>query len=154
MRRHFIGQGAVPIRLKWVVLCWLAAELVVFVLLVRTIGFGGTVLLGLATTLIGILTMRRLGTATLTSLRGALDGRQPPPDTVLDGMLGGLGALLLIIPGFLANLVGLALAAPSVRRKAMTLFVAGQGTLDQRRRKASPDVIDLGPADWRAVDHS
>ncbi len=36
-------------------------------------------------------------------------------EAVLDGTLAGLGAVLLILPGFVSDLVGLALAAPSIR---------------------------------------
>ena len=113
-----------PIRLKWIVLGWLAAELLAFVALVQTIGLGYTVLLGIATTVLGFATMRRVGLETMSNLYRTGNAGQPPPGALADGMLAGLGAVLLILPGFIANFVGLALAAPSVRRTAMRRFNA------------------------------
>jgi UPF0716 protein FxsA len=150
--RHVFTTVRLPVRLKWIVLGWLVAECLIFAFLVRTIGFGATILLGLGTTVLGLVTLRRLGTEALVSLRGAVEGRRPADGALLDGMLGGLGALLLIIPGFLANLAGLALAAPSVRRKATALFGADAMLAGGRPRRSGADVVDLGPADWRAID--
>jgi UPF0716 protein FxsA len=145
-----------PFRLRWLVLGWLAAEIVVFVALVRTIGLGTTILLGFATTLLGIVTMRRIGLGAVASLNRTAMGGQPPAGALADGMLAGLGAVLLIIPGFIANFVGLALASPSLRRKAGQVFDGGSAGPDPRLRggpKGGPkDVIDLGPGDWSPVD--
>jgi UPF0716 family protein affecting phage T7 exclusion len=53
-----------------------------------------------------------------------------------------LGAVLIIIPGFLAGIIGLALLTPSVRN----LFAAGQ-----KRKYANPRDIDLQSEDWREI---
>lgn len=141
-----------PAGLKWMVLAWIVAEALVFAALVHILGFFGTVLLGLATTLIGVAMMRRIGLDAMRSLRRTIEGTEPPGGALLDGMLSGLGALLLIVPGFLANAAGLALAAPSVRRKTMRVFNGEHGFAGPRVGRARTDVIDLGPDDWRRVD--
>jgi UPF0716 family protein affecting phage T7 exclusion len=53
-----------------------------------------------------------------------------------------LGAVLLIIPGFLAGIIGLALLTPSVR----SLFAARQ-----KNKYTNPRDIDLQAEDWREV---
>lgn len=141
-----------PLGLKWMALAWIVAEILVFAALVHVIGFVGTVLLGLATTLIGVAMLRRIGLEAMRSVRRTMEGTEPPGGALLDGMLSGFGALLLIVPGFLANAAGLALAAPSVRRKTMRMFDGTGGFAGPRVGRARTDVIDLGPDDWRRVD--
>lgn len=138
---------------RWAVLAWLVAEFAVFALLVRAIGLGGTVLLGLATTVLGIVLLRRVGLETVRGLRRAAEGSRPPGGVLPDGLLAGAGALLLIIPGFLANAAGLALSAPSLRGQLLSRFGGGTGT-GLPRRPARVDVIDLAPGDWTPVDRA
>jgi UPF0716 protein FxsA len=71
----------------------------------------------------------------------------------MDGTLATLGALLLVLPGFVSDLIGLALLAPSVRHKIAGQIrgrsVPGRG---QAPRRATADVIELAPADWRVIE--
>jgi UPF0716 family protein affecting phage T7 exclusion len=53
-----------------------------------------------------------------------------------------LGAVLLVIPGFLAGIIGLALLTPSVRS-----ILAKR----QSRKYADPRNIDLQAEDWREI---
>ncbi len=67
---------------------------------------------------------------------------------VLDGAeaaaawLKGLGGALLIIPGFVAGVLGLALLNPSIRRA----ILARSGV-----KASNPRDIDLGQGDWSEV---
>lgn len=141
-----------PVGFRWAVLAWLVAEIVAFALLVRAIGLGGTMLLGLATTVLGIVLMRRVGLDTVRGLRRAAEGGRAPGGVLPDGLLAGLGALLLIVPGFLANAAGLALSAPSVRGQLLSRFGGTGGGLPSR--PARLDVIDLSPGDWTPLDRA
>lgn len=133
---------------------WLLSELLAFVLVAHAIGLGGAVLLGLCTTVLGIVMLRRVGVDATKGLRRAMLGAEPPDGALLDGMLSGLGAVLLILPGFMSDLAGLALATPSVRGWAARFFNGGPGASPDPRvkRSANADVIDLQPEDWRIVD--
>ena len=73
-----------------------------------------------------------------------------PGDALPDGLLAGFGALLLIVPGFLANAAGLALTAPSVRGHLLRRF--GDPGAKVPRRPSRVDVIDLAPGDWTPLD--
>lgn len=140
-----------PGGLRAVLFAWIAAEIVVFAILVHNLGFGGTILLDLLTSVIGVVMLKRIGSDAARSLRRAMAGGEPPEGALLDGMLGALGAVLLILPGFVANLAGLALAAPSVRRWTTRTF-GGAAPGSQARRPARADVIDLSPDDWKQVE--
>jgi UPF0716 protein FxsA len=130
---------------------WLVGEVGAFLFVVQRIGLGGAVLVGIATTFLGVAMLRRVGQGAITSLRRAVQGAEPSPGAMLDGSLAALGAVLLILPGFLSDLIGLALAAPSVRQWLAHRFgsVARPGRAALRPR---PGMIELSPGDWRRVD--
>ena len=116
-------------------------EIVLFVLVAHWLGVGLTILLVLATSLLGAWIVRTAGLRAWRRLRTAgMAGRAPGPE-VSRGLLGLLSGLLLVLPGFLTDAVGLALLAPPVQR------VAGRGV--QRfaeRRMSSAAAGDLfGP---------
>ena len=73
------------------------------------------VALGVGTTLLGLLDIRRL----VTYLRGRMgwsgEKQAQPSSKLVDGGLQALGAVLLILPGFASDLVGLALKSPPIR---------------------------------------
>jgi UPF0716 protein FxsA len=95
-----------------------AVEITLLVLVAHQVGVGVTVLLVIATTLLGGWLLRREGIRAWRSLRRAsADGRPVGPE-VSDGLVGLLSALLLVIPGFVTDLIGLALLVPPVRRGA------------------------------------
>lgn len=128
------------------------AEVVVFAVVAERIGFGDTLLLTLASSLFGAAMLRRQGTSALAALRN-LSGQQLVGEGVLvDGMLGALGALLLILPGFISDLVGLVLIAPSGRQWVMRRLGVG-ALVPARRTSAGAQTIDLGADDWTRLDN-
>jgi UPF0716 protein FxsA len=107
------------------------AEIVAFVLVAHWIGVGLTILLVLATSLLGAWMLRNAGLRAWRGLRDAgMTGQRPGPE-VTQGLLGLLSGVLLVLPGFLTDLVGVALLAPPVRR------VAGRGAQRVVERRVS-----------------
>ncbi|WP_433533509.1 FxsA family protein [Micromonospora sp. CA-263727] len=107
--------------LRFVPLALLAsvvAELAVFVVVGRAIGFGAATLLVFAASLLGLVLLRREGIRAWRGFREAAQSGRPPGREVTDGLVGLLGALLLATPGLLSGLVGLVLLVPPVRRLA------------------------------------
>jgi UPF0716 protein FxsA len=97
-----------------------AAELTLLVFVAHRLGILVTVLLVFATSLLGGWLLRREGSRAWRALRvAASDGRPVGPE-VSAGAVGLLSALLLVIPGFLTDLAGLALRVPPLRRVAAT----------------------------------
>jgi UPF0716 protein FxsA len=128
--------------LKWIVLAWLAAELAVFFLLVATIGLGLTLLLGFVTTACGFLLLGKASADTLKQLNARPEGGLT---VILLGPARILAALLLILPGFLSDLIGLALAIPLFGR----IFSA---TISRKYSTQRADFVDLDATEWRQTD--
>ena len=143
-----------PQSLKGMLLTWVVAEVLVLMAVVHLVGFGGAVLLGLLTTVVGVIRLRRVGLDAARGLRSAATSGLPAQDgRMADGMLSALGAILLIVPGFIANFLGLALAAPSVRGWTSRRFGGLPPVERTRVRRSGPgDIIDLSPEDWKPSD--
>jgi UPF0716 protein FxsA len=101
--------------------------------------------------------LRRLGLSAVLRLRQAVTRRTSEQsglsrEAVLDGTLAGLGAVLLILPGFVSDLVGLALAAPSFRFSVTERLKLGKLGRLRNGRPAAPRGIELAPREWSRHD--
>jgi UPF0716 protein FxsA len=130
--------------LKWIVLAWLAAELAVFFLLVATIGLGFTLLLGLVTTVCGFLLLGKASRDTLQQLNARPQGGFT---VILLGPARILAAVLLILPGFLTDLIGLVLAIPLFGQFFST-------AVTRKYAPQRPDFVDLDATEWRKTDEN
>ncbi len=108
-RLGFVGVGA---------LLLVIAEIAVFVLVAKEIGTIFAVLLVLVTSALGAWLLRREGVRAWRALRTTAGSGQPVGTGATSGLVGLLAALLLLVPGFLTDLAGLALLIPPVRRLA------------------------------------
>ncbi len=90
-------------------------EIMLLVFVARQIGVPLTVLLVLATSLLGGWRLRQEGSRAWRALREASAAGRPIGTEVSDGLVGLLSALLLVVPGLLTDAAGLALLAPPVR---------------------------------------
>lgn len=136
---------------------WLAAEVAAFGFVVRSIGFAGAILACILTSLAGLAMLRRLGISAALRLRQAVMKRTQNQgalsrEAMLDGTLSGLGALLLILPGFVSDLMGLALAAPSIRLWVTERLKGGTPGRSPNGRPAAPKMIELAPQEWSRGD--
>ena len=119
-------------RVRVLVGLWALAEVVVFVLLAAWIGVGWTLLAAIATTVLGWVLLARQGTRALAELRqrmrdpadprssqahnGTLQrGRRPAGRAVGDAGLMAAGGVLMVLPGFLGDVVGLLCLLPPTR---------------------------------------
>lgn len=130
---------------RWSVTRWLGVaaigglvlavvEVLGFILVARAIGVAWMLVLALATSLLGGWLLRREGVRGWRRFRTALAERRPPGREATDGLLGLIGALLLLVPGFLSDAVGLLLLTPPVRA------VARAGALRAAEARISPSV--------------
>jgi UPF0716 protein FxsA len=129
---------------------WLAAEFVVFIAVAQEVGFGGALLLGCVTSIAGFALLRDSGAGAMTQLRRQWQGGAGQPGALAEELLRSLAGLLLILPGFLSDLIGLALAAPSVRAFISARF--GGGERFTPSRPSRPGVVDLAPGEWISHD--
>jgi UPF0716 protein FxsA len=127
-----------------ILIFWLAAELYVAIRIGDAIGALPTVLLLLASWPIGAWTARAQGRAALARLRAALAEGRAPGREVLDGALVLVGGGLLMVPGFMADVLGaLLLLGP-------TRALARRGVLRNLRRRlaARPTVSTRGSSGY------
>lgn len=102
-------------RVRALVAVWAVAELAVFVLVAAQIGVGWTILATLATSAIGLSLLGRQGTRTLADLRERARTGRAPGRALGDAGLVAAGGLLMLLPGFLGDLVGLLCLLPFTR---------------------------------------
>jgi UPF0716 protein FxsA len=98
---------------------WPLAELFVAIKVAEAIGVLLTVILLLASWPIGMWLTKAEGRAAWRRLSAAVTAGRPPGHEVIDGALVLAGGLLLMVPGFITDVIGLVLLAPT-RKLART----------------------------------
>ncbi len=132
----FIGLIALP-----------AAELICFVLVAAAVGWLWAGLLLVMTSALGIALLRQSGGRDLTRLADALrDNGLAALQLSTPGVARMLGAALLVIPGFLTDVLGAALLVPTSRR-----WIGGWLVKAVRRPQQDPRVIELAPGEWHQL---
>jgi UPF0716 protein FxsA len=128
-----------------------AAELATFLLVAALIGWLRTAVLFVATSVVGVLLLRRSGRSNLERLRTAFaqDGiRAVHLET--PGVAAMLGGILLVFPGFITDALGAALLVPPLR-----LWLAGalarSAEARRRRQRDAERIIDLEPSEWQQL---
>ncbi len=94
---------------------WPVAEIYVVIQVADAIGALLTAALLIASWPAGSWALRSQGRAAWARLRGELSARRPPGHAVVNGALVLIGGVLLIIPGFIGDVVGIALLLPPTR---------------------------------------
>jgi len=136
----FIGLIALP-----------AAELLAFVMVASLIGWLRTAALFIATSVVGVLLLRKSGRADLARFRAAF-AQQGLRAVHLEtpGFATMLGGILLTFPGFITDAVGAALFVPLVRgwvAGKLATLARGRG----RHGRSDDRVIDLEPDQWHQI---
>ena len=90
-------------------------EIAIFIKVGQAVGVLDTLLLLLAAGLAGALLLRVQGWATVLRLRQRLASGEPPVRELFDAACLALAGVLLILPGFLSDLMALLLLIPPVR---------------------------------------
>ncbi|MFC4337512.1 FxsA family protein [Salininema proteolyticum] len=111
-----------PFAVRLTLALWGAAELALFFFVVYLLGFGWAVLLLLGTSFAGAMALGSFGRRSMESMRkqfaaaqAGADPRTVKPDENLPDGTAVAGAVLLLIPGFVTDLFGLALIVPGTR---------------------------------------
>lgn len=91
-------------------------ELFVFVKVAGSIGFFPALLLIILGSMFGVFVLRVAGLATALRARESLNRGELPAQTMLEGLMLALAGGLLILPGFISDVVGLVLLLPFSRR--------------------------------------
>lgn len=130
-----------------VLAAWIILEIVCFALVAHALGLFGAMAIALGASLLGLSDVRRLLHFLRDRVAAKARGENPVAaakgdGAMLDAALQALASILLILPGFASDFVGLALKSPSVRQSVARRLRARSGNAD-------PRVIDLDPGEWR-----
>ena len=113
---------------------WSMAEISAFVVVGGWIGLAATLVVVIGSAVAGVMILQRLGQHGLRDLRQVRGGMAPGAHAGLTVV----GAIFLILPGFLTDVLGLLLMIPFVRLWLMGRLMK----LGGRLRAASDDVIE------------
>jgi UPF0716 protein FxsA len=116
-------------RLRLLVGLWALTEVLVLVLVASWIGLGWTILAALATSALGWVLVARQGMRALTDLRERARTRQGAGRALGDAGLVAVGGLLMVLPGFIGDVLGLLCLLPGTRgvvRAVLMRWVVGR----------------------------
>lgn len=91
-------------------------ELAILVYLGTIIGALYTILIVVATGILGAVMARHQGLAALSRIRSSIESGIMPANELFDGALILAGGLLLLTPGIITDIVGFAVLVPQTRR--------------------------------------
>ena len=120
-------------------------ELVLLIEVGRRIGTAATLLLILATGVVGAVLARRQGMAALGHIRAELADGQIPGPTIVDGVLILVAGALLITPGILTDIAGFLCLVPATRRSIRALL----SRAFIRAAARGKVIVDAHFVDWR-----
>ena len=123
------------------------AEVAALVAVGSWLGVGWTVLLFVGTSFVGGAVLRSQGRRTVVALREAQRRRSSGGRELADGALGGVGAVLLVLPGFVTDILGLLLLLPPTQallRPVLASAVARRVMVmpNFRTRPGGADVVE------------
>ena len=139
-------------------IAWPAVEILAFIEIGLAIGWLLTVVVLIGTSVLGAQLLRIQGRAAIGRVSLAVSEGRAPAGAAIDGVLGFLGGVLLVIPGFVTDALGALLLLPPTRAltrrwlsrhyagRAMR-FVASTGRFASRDRGRRPGDVDSTAAD-------
>jgi UPF0716 protein FxsA len=126
-------------------------EIALFILIGQTIGLVPTLLGVLVTAIAGSLLIRWQGMAALRDMQAAMSRGELPARQMGDTMLIGLGGVLLLLPGYFTDLIGILLLLPWTRELLYRFLARHLRVVNATAggyRPAEPGLIDLDDGDW------
>lgn len=121
---------------------FLIAEVAAFVAVGEQIGFGWAVLLLLGVSALGPFIIRRVGLGVIARAQERLDRGDLPTRELLDGVVVLAGGIIICVPGFVGDFLGLLLMIRPVRG----LFILAAG------RRLARRVQTAGDARWAVIN--
>jgi len=132
-------------------------EIAGFVVVGRQIGALATVGLVIASSIAGGLLLRHQGLGVMARIRAEMEAGHDPSRQLAHGAMIVVAAVLLIVPGFITDIIGILLFLPPVRDLAWRLLkgrvvVASEFTTAGFRSRQRGKTIDLDDDDYSRND--
>ncbi|MFT3900088.1 MAG: FxsA family protein [Gordonia sp. (in: high G+C Gram-positive bacteria)] len=103
-------------RIRWILLLYVAIEIAAIVGLAKWLGLGWALLITLLTALAGYAFLASRGRRVISDLRRAARNEIKPTEPLPDTALLGLSSVLVIVPGIVSTVLGVVLMAAPTRR--------------------------------------
>ena len=125
-------------------------ELYVLFLASKSLGSLKVLALIIITAVLGISYIKKQGLKTITKVRERISSGKSPNSEFIQGLLLAFGGVLLVIPGFISDLIGLVFALPFTRKQiakyilgSCQSFFGGMFLFGETRDdESSRDIID------------
>src|SRR6218665_3214384 len=130
-------------------------EIAFFVVIGNAIGLWPTLAGGLVTAIVGSLVLRYQGMALFGEIRGTMARGALPARALADAMLVGVAGVMLLLPGYFSDLIGILLLIPPVRGAIYEFLRSRIAVVPVATAGMRPDrqidngTIDLDRDDWR-----
>jgi UPF0716 protein FxsA len=122
----------------------------------QVIGLGWTLVLMLATSVLGGWLLRRQGGRAWRAFRADVNAGRPPGPAATDGLVILIGGIFMLVPGFVSDVIGLVLLLPPTRLLLRGLVAhqvaarlsphAATSLFGPRRVRARTGDVHTGPA--------
>lgn len=106
------------------------------------IGAFNTIMATLITAAVGLYFVRLQGISTLYSATNNLRNNREPFREILNGFCLIISAVLLIIPGFVTDMIGTLLLIP-FSRNIIFKFIKTNNHINKKRNQNDPDIIEI-----------
>ncbi|MBG8560083.1 MULTISPECIES: FxsA family protein [Pseudomonas] len=120
-------------------------ELYVFFKVSTAIGFFPALLLIIAGSALGVLVVRVAGLATALRARASLQRGELPAEDMFHGLMLALGGGLLLLPGFISDVIGLIVLLPFSRRLLANKLRQRAEAQAMRQRAFGDDPFNAPP---------
>jgi UPF0716 protein FxsA len=130
------------------------AEFLAFFWVAGQIGLPMALILLIATSFLGVSLLRRQGKTAFSRLMRSLSGGTVEKGAARESLLLALGGVLMIIPGFVTDVIGFALMLPGLLRHWGETQRQAPVVRPRAQTRTSTDkkVIDLDRNEWKPVD--
>ncbi len=135
-------------------IAWPIAEIATFVWVGGHLGVINTVGLVLLSAFGGLALFRYVGFGLLKRVQSELSAGRMPTGTMLEGFIVLVAGVLLIIPGFLSDVLAFLLLFAPIRRLIIAAIAARVtvSTTASNRRPAEDGIVDLDEDEWKRRD--
>ena len=110
-----LASGACVVPILLILFAATVVELAVLIAVGHAIGILATIGLLILSSLLWAILLRREGSRTLAAFMAAVRTRRPPHRELVDGMLIAAAGVLIVLPGFVSDGLGLLLLLPPIR---------------------------------------
>lgn len=134
--------------LGWILLLLIGTELWLLVKIGAVFGALNTILLLIGAGFLGMAVLRYQGASALMRFQHRMHSGESPASDMLEGMLLAVAGVLLMLPGFLSDIVALVLLIPPFRRLLAKSWLKNRAVVRAKTAQASnfhsrqPDVIE------------